>query len=270
MASMDCNRIAAEDVAEHYLLGRLADADRDAFESHVFECDRCFDDLRTLQAVRTELQSMPSTAAVVAARSRRLPVWMTAAAVVALAAALGLWAFGRTSTRIGDRTAQHAQAPRPSPPAATDRLDAASARVAELARVEPPPYISLTVRSADEWRARFDGAMAAYAIGKYADAAEGLELVASRQPSAASVRFFLGVSYLMLDRTDDAIGALQRCIEIGDAAYADDARFFLAKAWLRKGNREAATSALYVVSRSNGPRASEARDLQKTLAGLNR
>ena len=261
---MDCKRVAAEDVAEHYLLGRLADADRDAFESHVFECDRCFDDLRT------ELQSMPPTAAVAAARRGRFPVWMTAAAAVALAAGLGLWAFGTTSPRIGDRTGQDGPSARRSQPAATDRLDAVSARVAELTRVEPPPYIPLTVRSADDWRARFDDAMAAYAIGRYAEAAESLEIVASRQPSAASVRFFLGVSYLMLDRTDDAVGALQRCVDIADPAYADDARFFLAKAWLRKGNREAATSALDAVSRSNGPRAPEARNLQKTLAGLNR
>src|SRR5712691_9263111 len=269
MASMDCKRVAAEDVAEHYLLGRLADADRDAFESHVFECDRCFDDLRTLQAVRTELQSIPPTAAAAAARRGRFPVWMTAAAAVALAAGLGLWAFGTARTRTGDRTGQDAASARRSPPAAADR-DAISARVAELTRVEPPPFIPLTVRSADGWRARFDDAMAAYAIGRYAEAAEGLEIVASRQPSAATVQFFLGVSYLMLDRTDDAVGALRRCVDMGDPAYADDAQFFLAKAWLRKGNREAAASALGVVSRSNGPRAPEARNLQKTLAGLNR
>jgi len=183
MASMDCKRVAAEDVAEHYLLGRLADADRDAFESHVFECDRCFDDLRTLQAVRTELQSIPPTAAAAAARRGRFPVWMTAAAAVALAAGLGLWAFGTARTRTGDRTGQDAASARRSPPAAADR-DAISARVAELTRVEPPPFIPLTVRSADGWRARFDDAMAAYAIGRYAEAAEGLEIVASRQPFA--------------------------------------------------------------------------------------
>jgi TolA-binding protein len=270
MATMDCKRVTAEDVAEHYLFGRLADADRDAFESHVFECDRCFDDLRTLQAVQAELQSMPPTAALAAARRGWFPVWVAAAAAVALAAALGLWAFGDASTRIGDRTGQEASSAGRSQPAASDRPDAVAARVAELTRVEPPPYIPLTVRSADDWRARFDAAMAAYAMGRYAEAAEGLEIVASRQPAAANVRFFLGISYLMLDRTDDAVGALRRCVDIGDPAYADDAQFFLAKAWLRKGNREAATSALDVVSRSNGPRAPEARNLQKTLAGLNR
>jgi anti-sigma factor RsiW len=89
MATMDCKRVTAEDVAEHYLFGRLADADRDAFESHVFECDRCFDDLRTLQAVQAELQSMPPTAALAAARRGWFPVWVAAAAAVALAAALG-------------------------------------------------------------------------------------------------------------------------------------------------------------------------------------
>src|SRR2546429_8254658 len=129
MASMDCKRVAAEDVAEHSLLGRLADADRDAFESPVFECDRCFDDLRTLQAVRTELQSMPPTAAVAAARRGRLPVWMTAAAAVALAAGLGLWAFGTTSPRICARTGQDGPSARRSRRAVTDGLDAVAVRV---------------------------------------------------------------------------------------------------------------------------------------------
>ena len=55
---MDCARIARTGVLERYLLGRLRDRDRTAFEAHYFECDRCFDELQILQTVREELTAI--------------------------------------------------------------------------------------------------------------------------------------------------------------------------------------------------------------------
>ena len=53
---MDCGRVAREEILEGYLGGRLTEEDREAFEEHYFECARCFDELRTLQAIREELR----------------------------------------------------------------------------------------------------------------------------------------------------------------------------------------------------------------------
>ena len=52
---MDCGRVARDEILESYLLSRLSEEDRDAFEQHYFECARCFDELQTLQAIRDEL-----------------------------------------------------------------------------------------------------------------------------------------------------------------------------------------------------------------------
>ena len=54
---MDCARVAREEALEGYLLGRLNEEDREAFEEHYFECAGCFDELRALQAVRAELEN---------------------------------------------------------------------------------------------------------------------------------------------------------------------------------------------------------------------
>ena len=53
---MDCGRVMREEILEGYLVGRLSEDDRDAFEEHYFECARCFRDLQVLRAVRGELQ----------------------------------------------------------------------------------------------------------------------------------------------------------------------------------------------------------------------
>ena len=54
---MDCGRVTRDEIIESYLVGRLSDEDRDAFEAHYFECARCFGDLQALQAIQGELQS---------------------------------------------------------------------------------------------------------------------------------------------------------------------------------------------------------------------
>jgi len=268
---MDCKRVGADEIAERYLLGTLTEQDRDAFESHFFECDRCFDELRTLRSLQAELQqTAPTERAVPAPIRRRVPARAWAAAtVLVIVIGAGFWTLGRINEAARVQTTKNLPTAAPQP-SVSDRADVRAARVAELARVEPPPYIPLTVRSAEDWRVRFERAMAEYSAARYVEAARGLEALAAQKPSAANAWFYLGVCYLMLDRTDEAIRALQRCIDARDAAYAEDAQFFLAKAFLGKGDREAATSALDVVSRSNGPRAPEARNLQKRLAGLNR
>src|SRR5688572_30188495 len=89
---MDCDRVAREDVLESYLGDRLSPDDRDAFEEHYFGCARCFDDLRLLESIRTELR--PAAAASAFPTRRRL-TWLApaagVAAVVVLASTVVLW-----------------------------------------------------------------------------------------------------------------------------------------------------------------------------------
>jgi TolA-binding protein len=264
---MDCTRVAADEIADQYLLGHLSEADRAAYESHFFVCERCIDELRTLESLRTELQqTMPVESAEPVRRRRHSWVW-AAAAAAGLALPFVMWSGARllAPTSDRDRTAVMLTAPQLPP---TPAQDTGLAALAELSRIEPPPYLSLTVRSEEDARIRFEAAMTAYTRGEYATAATALEEVVSLQPSNTRALFFLGISYLMVDRADAATTVLQRCAAAGDPVYSDEARYFMAKALLRKGDRTGAAAALDVVVRSNSPRADDARRLRDALATL--
>ena len=49
---MSCEVIAADCIAERYLLGQLNELEQAAFERHCFDCERCFGELQTLEAMR--------------------------------------------------------------------------------------------------------------------------------------------------------------------------------------------------------------------------
>jgi anti-sigma factor RsiW len=59
---MPCDQIAAEGLAERYLLGQLREHDQAAFERYYFDCERCFGDLQTLEAMRAELRGFAAPA----------------------------------------------------------------------------------------------------------------------------------------------------------------------------------------------------------------
>ena len=108
--SMDCGRVAREEILESYLVGRLSDEDRDAFEAHYFECARCFDELQTLQAIQAELRQ----AAAEFGRNPTRPLlrWARAAglaAAVVLAVGVCLWM--RPSCQSGSPEPSNAQQP---------------------------------------------------------------------------------------------------------------------------------------------------------------
>jgi TolA-binding protein len=215
--------------------GTPSQAARERIADHLITCSDCAQEFRLVRSLDTQSAAAP------VARPARTPIWAwAAAAVLVLATAVGLWVSRSTDE------------PDPVPPD-------------QLARVDPPVYIPLTVRSPDESRRRFEAAMEQYAAGRYAEAAPALADLARSTPTAATY-FFLGISYLMLERTDDAIAALQQSIDTGSAAYAEDAQFFLAKGLLRKGDRAGAARALEAVARAGGARAQESRELLSGLA----
>ena len=83
---------------------------------------------------------------------------------------------------------------------------------------------ALRARSdAEENVRRFDEAMTHYSAGRHREAADGLEVLADRTPSAAHVQFFLGISELMEDNVSRARSALQRSADSRVNPYADEA-----------------------------------------------
>ena len=261
----ECDRFLAEEVPERYLGGLLTEADRDAYEEHFFSCDRCFAELQTLRTLRAELRDRALMEGPSPVRRIVKPAWAWAAVAAALilATAAALFVVARMRTAPSQIAATSPTRPPAADPGVTGRT---ATKIAELTRVDPPKYIEMTLRSVDRSRAVFDGAMTAYSDGRYEDAIRGLEAFHASHPSEAAASFYLGVSLLMMNRNEEAIVALREAER--DGGYSGDARFLIAKGLLRTGKREAALGLLQTIARSNGPRAADARELERAVAAL--
>lgn len=244
---MDCARVKADGIAESYLRRELAEADQEAFEEHLVACASCADELAALCALTAELER--SREQIVAETASRPSAWrrpwiLALAAVVVVAAGLGIW------MRL-----QPAPGPR--------------AELAELAAFEPPTYVPVRLRgSEDEAARRFREAMEFYAAGDWRGALPGLRAAAALDPEAPHLAFYLGACALLAGDTDEAISALERTAALGDTPFLEEALFYLAKARLQAGEVGAARAELAKVIELNGDRLEEARGLLGRLDAL--
>jgi len=245
---MDCARVKTEGIAERYLLGTLIEAEQEAFEEHLVACTACFEEVTALCALKAELErsreQIMAESAVRPSPWRRPWVFAVAAAVVAVAAGLGVWM----------------------------RLEPTSAirpELAELAAIVPPEYAPVRLRgSEDEAAGRFREAMELYAVGDWNSALPGLRAAAVLDPEAPHIAFYLGACALLAGETHEAIIQLQRTVDLGDTPFLEEALFYLAKAHLQAGDVTAARGALDKVILLNGDRSQEAQSLLDRLDAL--
>ena len=212
---MECARITEDGLLERYLLDRVDEAEREALESHFFECDDCFARLEALQAAQQVLAAEPVSQAFRIEPPRRIRTWgwaVAAAAIVVIGLVAVLWWV--------------MQPPLP-------RTASLSPALAALARIEPPVYEPVVLRGVqDEAQQRFRTAMEHYAGGDYASAIPGLEEAAALDPEAANISFSLGATCLLTGRTTEGIRHLQHGVDLGDTPYLEEALLLLAKAHL--------------------------------------
>jgi Flp pilus assembly protein TadD len=107
--------------------------------------------------------------------------------------------------------------------------------------------------------------MELYAAGNYSGAAAGLRRAIELDPSLLGAQFYLAVSVLQIDGTDEGVTLLQRVIAAGESPYLEDAHFFLAKARIRRGDIASARSELRRVIALDGDRRDEAQQLLARL-----
>jgi len=274
MSTSACAWIEREEIFERYVRDALADAERDAFEAHYFECAACLATLQAYKALHAALQASPAPAgnrAVLPVR-RRSWGWALvplAASAVLVAAAVWYWSsapapttpLGSTETVASlrpaapvaqapasvsapaARSAPSPAAPRPSPPTAPPESPAEP--IAVLARVEPPLYAPLALRGAlDGATETFDAAMRLYVTGDYAGALPGLRQAAGMKPDEAQYVFFLSICQLLTGDAAGAAGGLQQTIALGESPYLEEAHFLLAKAFLQQRQIPAARDQL--------------------------
>jgi len=241
-----------EELVEGYLTGSLAPRERESFEDHYFGCEQCFTTLQAHRVLQAELSAGGTQVRVIPVPTPGYWRWTAAMATVAIVvvAALGIrWGMGR--------------GPSPTvPPTQTTQSGPPGASLTELARIDPPTYRPAVLRGAqDEAARKFRAAMKEYQHGRYNLAVPGLRDAAKLAPEDTAARFFLGVSYLLSGQKDDGIAALQHCVALGDTPYLEEAHYYLAKAFLSKGDLAAARRELEEVIRLNGNLEIEARRL---------
>jgi tetratricopeptide (TPR) repeat protein len=266
---MTCEEVRGGEIVEKYLLDQLDGESREAFEQHYFECAGCFGLLQTYRDLQAELARTRDDA--VPAAPRRSWVWqwawVPAMAAVCIAVGLAVWQrpfAGRPgpSSVTGPSAAPEPERPQQAPPPPEVSL-------ADLARIQPPPYAPGRLRGAqDEATARYQEAMKYYQREDYAAAIGGLRAAAKLDPEAPHILFFLGISSLMAGQLETGIDALRRTLALGDSPYVEDAHFFLAKAYLRRENVDDARDQLRQVERAGGARGDEARQLLLQLERL--
>jgi tetratricopeptide (TPR) repeat protein len=268
-----CERVLQDDVAVAYLKGELPEAERDAFERHFFECETCFERLRVVRDLRAALpreqiatvRPMTTRRPIVRAPLPGTLAWAAAAAFVAVGAAVLL----RNTAPPSPLPSSAPVPPSPIAPASAAPSSAVPARptLDELARVEPPPYAPLVVRGADPEERAFAQAMERYTGRDYPGAASGLRAALAQDPSSIEARFYLGISELMSApaRPEAAIRELQRVAAADDPAFAEAARYYLAKAHLGRGDVAAARRELQRVARGEGDHKEDAERLLQAL-----
>jgi tetratricopeptide (TPR) repeat protein len=264
---MKCEDVAGPDVASDYLLGVLPEEERDAYEAHFFECDRCFAELevaRSTQAVlKRESQASPPVP-----KPQRAAPWLPIAAALAAASIVGmLWRSGPPP--VLDPSPAGPASPAPSaasmPPSSPGPLPDLS----PLAQFDPPPYEPPRLRGAPAAdTAGFDRAMARYRRGDFAGAVPGLEEHLRRHADDQRAAFYLGVSLLATHQAEAAARRLERVASAGDSPYEEEAWYLLAKAHIERGDVGAAIAALDRTAALKGERAGEARALRERLAAL--
>jgi len=250
---MECDRIEREEIIEKYLTGRLDRAEQEKFETHYFSCSKCMQKLQVSRILQEKLWeqgdkilSQKQKPARVRIR-RRAWVYSTAAVVLIVAAAALWWQF------MG-----------PGRPSAGTKGTPSS--LIMLARIEPPLYVPLALRGAeDEAAERFRMGMKQYQDGHYGVAIPDLQAAAKLNPQATHVHFFLGICFLLTGPADPGIEELQKTIALGDSVYLEEAHFYLAKAWMRKGDIGGAKDELKWVLESGSNLKQQAADILAQL-----
>ena len=236
------------DRATTYAASRLAEAELEAFERHLFECPICVDEVERAIEIRSALAPR---------RSAAPPQWpwfsALAAAAVLLAVGTGVW-LRAPRPQAPNRPAAAADAVTPAP--------LAGPSLSQSAQIQAPAYRSRTLRgSEDQARSRFRAAMQAYQRAEYRAAIPGLEAAAQLDPEAPDIRFFLGICYLLTEQVDSAVDQFSKTVALGETPYLEAARFYLAKAYLKQGDVEKARLELQRVVGLEGDREEEAREL---------
>lgn len=247
---MNCQRVTTENLIERYLQGTLDPPLLDEFEEHYFACESCLAQLRTVQAIRPVLASMPLPAP--AKRSWVALPWFGLAAAVAATILIFFWPRPSAS---------------PDPVAALPTTAPATPPLLLLSEIQPAPYAPALFRDgASTPSPAFREAMRSYQRGEWTQAAQALSAVAESSPSNPAALHFAGISSLLAGKSESALAFLDRVIAFGQQSpFEEEARFYRAQTLLLMGRPPEAREELERIVQARGDYEGSARALLKRL-----
>ena len=141
--------------------------------------------------------------------------------------------------------------------------------LARLGHVEPPSYSPGIAENADpDGAVRLAEAMSFYSRGDYTNTILRLQTFDGQTRLDLPAQFFRGVSHLLVGENTQAITALRPVTAARDSAYAGQARFLLAKAYIRLNDIDSARAELRQAVAERGSQWNEASQLLEALDKL--
>ncbi len=239
-----------------YEFGQLTEEKKKLFEDHLLECDFCFRSLHDLSPAVEEMRDHPET--YLPALQEQPSIFETVKQGLAKVVVRGREAFeylpawGKVALPLGAIAVLLLMILQPSE------------QLSDLARIEPVPYRALQIKGglgASEAERLFEEGMESYSVKQYDRAAEKLALAVEKSPDNVSFQFYLGLSYLLADKTDLAIQHFEKTIELGGNSLLEKAHWYLGNAYLLKGNGERALVEFRKVVEMEGDYEWEAREI---------
>lgn len=258
---MKCTDESKAHLINLYEFGQLSEGQKALFEAHLLECSFCFRSLYELSPAVEELQQDPDffLPAVKEAKKRTaLEIFRNWLPKPALS---GLEIFKRPAwglSALGGLVFAVLVFILLLPP---DQLS-------DLARIEPVLYIPGQTRGIGEAEQVFKDGMQFYVKEEYARAAEKLSLSATKEPDNISFRFYLGLSYLMAEKTDDAIEHFEKVVELGRNSLLEKAHWYLANTYLLKEHGDHALQEFQKVVEMEGNYEWEAREIVEEITKI--
>lgn len=246
-----------------YEFGQLSEEEKKLFEMHLLECDHCFHSLHNLSPVVERMLENPELFVSAIQEPERASTfevvknWLekTLAGGRDVLERLPLW--GKVALPAGVAVAILLIILQPS------------RQLSDLARIEPIPYRALQIRGSIEGSERlFEEGMQFYVEQKYDQAAAKLALAVEKQPDNVSFQFYLGLSYLLAEKSGEAIEHLEKVIELGGNSLLEKAHWYLGNAYLLKGDGEKAMQAFEKVVEMQRDYEWEAREMMGKIEKL--
>jgi TolA-binding protein len=182
-------------------------------------------------------------------------VWIYVLATVVMTIAIGVFTWLAVESRRDAGTSQAAQ---------TGRIPIE--RFQLLAQFEPPAYAPGPKLDKPPTK-QFQEAMERYLKKDFAGAIPGLRAIVSARRDGPEARFYLGICSLLTGDSAAGVQNLQSVVDAGDTPYREQARYYLAKGLLGRGDIAAARMQLENVIAMHGDLERQSKSLLTNIVG---